>query len=152
MDECIQRYVKRNHGLSIGLFDAERIKIEIGAAAPLAEPLEMEISGSGRFPPASPRTIQLTDALIREALDRPLKAIVESIRKALAKTSPELAADIHRRGIVLAGGGSLLKGARDEAPRGNGTSHLQGERTPSPPLSGEPGTCWTTSKISSRCA
>ena len=109
MDECIQRYIKRHHGLSIGSFEAERVKMEIGTAAPLSEPLEMEISGAD-VSTGIPRTIKLSDESVREALDGPVKAIVESIRKALAKTSPELAADIYRRGIVLAGGGSLLKG------------------------------------------
>ncbi len=109
MDECIQRHIKRHHGLSIGSFEAERVKMEIGAAAPLSEPLEMEISGAD-VSTGMPRTIKLTDESVREALDGPVKAIVESIRKALSKTSPELASDIYRRGIVLAGGGSLLKG------------------------------------------
>ena len=109
MDECIQRYIKRHHGLSIGSFEAERVKMEIGTAAPLSEPLEMEISGAD-VSTGIPRTIKLSDESVRDALDGPVKAIVESIRKALAKTSPELAADIYRRGIVLAGGGSLLKG------------------------------------------
>ena len=109
MDECIQRHIKRHHGLSIGSFEAERVKMEIGAAAPLTEPLEMEISGAD-VSTGMPRTIKLSDESVREALDGPVKAIVESIRKALSKTSPELASDIYRRGIVLAGGGSLLKG------------------------------------------
>lgn len=109
MDECIQRHIKRHHGLSIGSFEAERVKMEIGAAAPLTEPLEMEISGAD-VSTGMPRTIKLSDESVREALDIPVKAIVESIRKALSKTSPELASDIYRRGIVLAGGGSLLKG------------------------------------------
>ncbi|MCY4384301.1 MAG: rod shape-determining protein [Nitrospinae bacterium] len=109
MDECIQRHIKRNHGLSIGSFEAERVKMEIGTAAPLSEPLEMEISGAD-VSTGMPRTIMISDESVREALDGPVKAIVESIRKALSKTSPELASDIYRRGIVLAGGGSLLKG------------------------------------------
>ena len=109
MDDCIQRYVRRQHGISIGSFEAERIKIEIGSAAPLSEPIEGEVTGTDAST-GMPRTIQLTDAMIREALDNPVRAIVESIRNALSKSSPELASDIRRRGIVLAGGGSLLKG------------------------------------------
>jgi len=109
MDNCIQRYIRRQHGISIGSFEAERIKIEIGSASPLSEPIEGEVTGIDAST-GMPRTIQLTDAMIREALNNPVKAIVESIRNALYKSSPELASDIRRRGIVLAGGGSLLKG------------------------------------------
>ncbi len=109
MDECIQRYVKRCHALAIGAFEAERVKIAVGAAAALSEPLETEVAGAD-VSTGIPRTIMLTDGHVREALEGPVKAIVESIGKALSKTSPELASDIHRRGIVLAGGGSLLKG------------------------------------------
>jgi rod shape-determining protein MreB len=109
MDNCIQRYIRRQHGISIGSFEAERIKIDIGSAAPLSEPIQGEVTGIDAST-GMPRTIQLTDAMIREALDNPVRAIVESIRNALSKSSPELASDIRRRGIVLAGGGSLLKG------------------------------------------
>ena len=109
MDTCIQRYVRREHGLSIGSFEAERIKIEIGSAAPLSEPLEGEATGIDAAT-SMPGSVRLSDAMIRKALDSPIRAIVESIRNALSKSSPELAADIRRRGIVLAGGGSLLKG------------------------------------------
>ena len=109
MDNCIQRYIRRQHGISIGSFEAERIKIDIGSAAPLSEPIQGEVTGID-VSTGMPRTIQLTDAMIREALDNPVRAIVESIRNALSKSSPELASDIRRRGIVLAGGGSLLKG------------------------------------------
>jgi len=109
MDDCIQRYVRREHGLAIGSFEAERVKIDIGSAAPLAEPMETECCGSD-VSTGIPRVIKLNDGMVREALDAPVRAIVESIRKALSKTSPELAADIQRRGIVLAGGGALLKG------------------------------------------
>ncbi|MBI3128093.1 MAG: rod shape-determining protein [Candidatus Tectomicrobia bacterium] len=109
MDDCIQRYVRREHGLAIGSFEAERVKIEIGSAAPLSEPMEAEVCGSD-VSTGIPRVIKLTDGMVRASLEPPVKAIVEAIRKALSKTSPELAADIQRRGIVLAGGGALLKG------------------------------------------
>ncbi len=109
MDECLQRYVRRYHCLSIGAFEAERVKIKIGSAAPLDRPLEMEVAGVDAST-GIPRVVKLTDDMVRHAIEAPVKAIVESIRKALAKTSPEFAADIHRRGIVLAGGGSLLQG------------------------------------------
>ncbi len=109
MDECIQRHIKRRCGLSLGTFDAERVKMEIGTAVPLSEPLEMEVSGAD-VSTGIPRSIKITDEVVRDSLDIPVKAIVESIRRALTKTSPELASDIQRRGIVLAGGGSLLKG------------------------------------------
>jgi rod shape-determining protein MreB len=109
MDDCIQRYVRREHGLRIGTFEAERVKIAVGSAHPLSEPLECDAMGID-VATGIPRTLRLNDEMMREALESPLKAIVESIRKALSKSSPELASDIRRRGIVLAGGGSLLKG------------------------------------------
>jgi len=109
MDNCIQRYVRREHGLAIGSFEAERVKIEIGSASNLTNPVESEATGID-VATEIPRSITLTDTMIRKALDSPVRAIVESIRKALSKSSPELASDIRRRGIVLAGGGSLLKG------------------------------------------
>lgn len=109
MDECIQRYVRREYGLSIGAFEAERLKIKIGSAWPLSESLEAEVTGLDSAT-GMPRAVTLTDSMVRDALDSPVKAIVEAIRLALSKSSPELASDIRRRGIVLAGGGSLLKG------------------------------------------
>ena len=109
MDECIQKYMRREHGLRIGPFEAEKVKISIGSAVPLAKKLECEVTGSD-ISTGIPKTVLMNDGNIREALSAPLKAIVDSIKKALSKTSPELAIDIRRRGVVLAGGGSLLKG------------------------------------------
>ena len=109
MDECIQRYIRREYGLSIGTFEAERIKIKIGSAWPLSEPLEAEVTGIDSAT-GIPRVVTLTDSMMRDALDSPVNAIVEAIRLALSRSSPELASDIQKRGIVLAGGGSLLKG------------------------------------------
>ena len=109
MDEAIRRYVRREHGLAIGPFEAERVKIAAGSAWPLSSPEEIEASGID-VTTGIPRIIKVTNEMTRTALEGPVKAIVEAIRKALAKSSPELAADITRRGIVLAGGGSLLKG------------------------------------------
>jgi len=80
-----------------------------GHCEPLSEPLACDVPGSD-VSTGIPRVVKLTDEMLRGALDGPVRAIVESLRKALAKTSPELAADIQRRGVVLAGGGSLLKG------------------------------------------
>ncbi len=109
MDEAIQRHLKTRYGLSVGTFEAERVKIAVGSAHPLPRRLETEIRGLDVVK-AVPSAMKVTDEMIREAMDGPVNAIVEAIKKALARSSPELAGDITRRGIVLAGGGSLLKG------------------------------------------
>jgi rod shape-determining protein MreB len=109
MDEAIQAQVKRVYRLAIGPFEAERAKIEIGSAAPLDSPLTTVIRGRD-IVEGIPKAINVDDTMIREALNGPVKAIVEAIRRALERSTPEQAADITRKGIVLAGGGSLLKG------------------------------------------
>ncbi len=109
MDECIQRYIRREHGISVGAFEAERLKIQIGSAWPLSEPLEADVTGIDSAT-GIPRVVTLTDSMVRDALDGPVNAIVEAIRLTLSRSSPELSSDIRKRGIVLTGGGSLLKG------------------------------------------
>ena len=108
MDEAIMHYLKRKFNLLIGERTAEQIKIEIGSAYPLDKPLSMEIKGRNLIE-GVPRTISVGDAEIREALSECVDTIVNAIRVALERTPPELSADISDRGIVLTGGGALIK-------------------------------------------
>jgi rod shape-determining protein MreB len=107
MDEAIINYVKREKDLLIGERTAEQIKIELGSAAPLTTPREMEVKGR-HVMEGRPVTAMLTDSEIREALDEPVRQIVQAVRNALEQTPPELSADICDRGIMLSGGGALL--------------------------------------------
>jgi rod shape-determining protein MreB len=108
MDESIIQYIKKKYNLLIGERTAEQIKLELGSAFPLDEPLTMEIKGRDLIE-GIPKTLTVTDAEIREALAEPISIIVNAVRVALERTPPELSADIVDRGIVLTGGGSLLK-------------------------------------------
>lgn len=109
MDEAIISYIKRNYNLLIGERTAEEIKIQVGSAHELGERKTLEIKGRDLIA-AIPKTVIVTDEEVREALSEPVSAIVETVRGALERTPPELAADIVDRGIVLAGGGGLLRG------------------------------------------
>jgi rod shape-determining protein MreB len=106
MDEAIIQYIKKQYNLLIGERTAEQIKMEIGSAFPLEERMTMEIKGRHLIE-GVPKTI--TDEEIREALAETVNVIVDAVRVALERTPPELSADIVDRGIVLTGGGSLLK-------------------------------------------
>ena len=108
MDEAIMNYLKRKYNLLIGERTAEQIKIEIGSAYPLEKPLTMEIKGRNLIE-GVPKTITIDDSEIREALSECISTIMNAIRVALERTPPELSADISDRGIVLTGGGALLK-------------------------------------------
>ncbi len=108
MDDAIVGYVKRKYNLLIGERTAEQVKIEIGNAYPLDEPRSMTIKGRDMIA-GVPRNIDVTSDEIREALNEPVTSIIETVRVALERTPPELAADIVDKGIVLAGGGALLK-------------------------------------------
>ncbi len=108
MDEAIANYLKRKYNLLIGERTAEQIKIEIGSAYTLGKPLTMEIKGRSLIE-GVPKTITVNDSEIREALSESVSTIVSTIRMALERTPPELSADISDRGIVLVGGGALLK-------------------------------------------
>jgi rod shape-determining protein MreB and related proteins len=108
MDEAIIQHLKRHHSLLIGEPTAERIKREIGSAAPLAKPLRMEVKGR-HLSEGVPRTVTVTDAEIREALSEPVRSIVKAIREALECVPPELCGDIYERGVVLTGGVALLR-------------------------------------------
>jgi len=108
MDEAITNYLKRKYNLLIGERTAEQIKIEIGSAYTLDKPLTIEIKGRSLIE-GRPKAITVDDSEIREALSESVSTIVSAIRMALERTPPELSADISDCGIVLAGGGALLK-------------------------------------------
>jgi len=108
MDEAIMNFLKRKYNLLIGERTAEQIKIEIGSAFPLEKPLTMEVKGRNLIE-GVPKTITVDDSEVREALGESVSTIVNAIRVALERTPPELSADISDRGIVLTGGGALLK-------------------------------------------
>ncbi len=108
MDEAIVQYVKRHYNLLIGERSAELIKIMIGAAYPSKEAKVVEVKGRDLVT-GIPKTIEINSEEIRESISEPINAIIETIRVALEKTPPELAADIVDKGIVLSGGGALLK-------------------------------------------
>ena len=107
-DDAIINYVRRNYGTLIGETTAERIKIEIGCAWPDEEPESMEVSGRN-LAEGIPRSFTLNSNEILEALQEPLSGIVSAVRTALEQTPPELGADVAERGIVITGGGALLK-------------------------------------------
>jgi rod shape-determining protein MreB len=109
MDEAIVNYVKRKYNLLIGERTAEQIKIEIGSAFPQEVKQTLEVKGRDLVA-GIPRTQSISDDEIREAMLEPVNAIVDTIRIALERTPPALAADIVDKGIVLAGGGALLRG------------------------------------------
>jgi rod shape-determining protein MreB len=108
MDESIMAYMKRKYNMAIGEQTAERIKITIGNAYPLEQQLTMEVKGRDMVA-GIPKTVVVNSDEIRDALNEPTNSIVEAVLIALERTPPELAADIVDKGIVLTGGGSLLK-------------------------------------------
>jgi len=109
MDDAIIQYLKRKYNLLIGERSAEQLKMDLGSAFPLKEEIKVEIKGRDLIE-GVPRNLTITDAEIREALAEPVVTIVEAVRMALERTPPELSADIMDKGIVLSGGGSLLRG------------------------------------------
>ena len=108
MDEAIINFLKRKYNLLVGERTAERVKIEIGSAYELDKPLTMEIKGRNLIE-GVPRTVTVNDTEIREALSDCINTIMNAIRVALERTPPELSADISDRGIVLTGGGGLIR-------------------------------------------
>jgi len=108
LDEAIITYLKKHHNLLIGERTAEQIKLEIGSAYPLKERLKMEIKGRNLIE-GVPKTVVVTDEQVREALAEPIKQIVEAVLQALERTPPELSADLMDKGIVLSGGGALIR-------------------------------------------
>ena len=109
LDEAIIQYMKRAYNLDIGPRMAEDIKVNVGSAYPLEQELTMEAKGRDLVA-GLPKTLTVTSAEIREALQEPISTIVESIRVTLERCPPELSADLVERGIVLAGGGALIRG------------------------------------------
>jgi rod shape-determining protein MreB len=109
MDEAIMLYLKKNYNLLIGERTAEHIKMEIGSAYPPEEEESMEIKGRDLVA-GIPKTMKISSVQVREALSEPVDAIIEAVRQALEETPPELSADILDKGIVVTGGGALLKG------------------------------------------
>lgn len=108
MDEAIIHYLKKKYNLLIGEKTAEQVKMQLGSAYPLDESLTMEIKGRD-LREGIPRTIVVDDQEIREAIEEVVTAIINAVRIALERTPPELSADIIDRGIILTGGGALLK-------------------------------------------
>jgi len=108
MDDAIMQYLKKKYNLLIGERTAEQIKMQVGSAFPLDKEISMEIKGRNLIE-GVPKTITITDQEIREALGECVATIMNAIRVALERTPPELSADISDRGIVLTGGGALLK-------------------------------------------
>jgi len=108
-DEAIINYVRRNYGMLIGESTAESIKKEIGTAFPGMEVKEIEVKGHN-VAEGIPRSFTISSNEILEAITEPINQIVQSVKTALEKTPPELGADIAERGLVLTGGGALLKG------------------------------------------
>jgi cell division protein FtsA len=108
MDEAVMQYLKRKYNLLVGERTAEQIKMEIGSAYPLEKPLTIEVKGRNLIE-GVPRTVTIDDSEIREALSECVATILNAVRVALERTPPELSADISDRGIVLTGGGALLK-------------------------------------------
>ena len=109
-DEAIIKYIRKNYKLMIGERTAEQIKMEIGSAYKIdEEEITLEIKGRDLIT-GLPKIIEVSEVQIREAIKEPVYSIIESIKTTLEKTPPELAADIMEKGIMLAGGGALLKG------------------------------------------
>jgi len=109
LDDAIVSYARRKYGVIIGRLTAEQIKIKIGAAVPQPEEKSMEIQGQDQVS-GLPRPITLTTGEVVEALKEPLEDVIETVRKALEKTPPELVSDIIDRGIAITGGSALLRG------------------------------------------
>jgi len=109
MDESILRYMRLQHHLNIGIFEAERVKIQIGSAYPVKPSLTTEVRGLN-IKTGIPTSITINDEEIREAMKEPVAAVITVLMRALEKTPPELSADIYSNGIYLTGGGALIRG------------------------------------------
>ena len=109
MNEAIVLYLKKNYNLLIGELSAEDIKVRVGSAFALDREESMEIRGRDLIA-GVPKTMKLSSVQVREALSEPVDAIIEAVRQSLERTPPELSADILDRGIILTGGGALLRG------------------------------------------
>jgi rod shape-determining protein MreB len=112
LTDCIVQHFRKAHNLIIGETTAEEVKINIGSVTPLREEKTMEVKGRDQTQ-GLPRTMTVSSEEIREALIKPVREIVDVIKRTLEDTPPELAADLVDRGLVVAGGGSLLRGITD---------------------------------------
>jgi rod shape-determining protein MreB len=119
MDDAIAHHLRNVHQLAIGSQTAERIKTEVGSAMPIAEESMMEVRGR-HLVTGLPTAVQLSSAEVREAISGPIREIIQGIRDTLEQTPPELASDIARDGILLAGGGVLVRGFQDLVARETG--------------------------------
>lgn len=119
MDEAIQRKIKKETGIQIGIFEAERIKLVIGSALPFGTSRSIAVFGRD-LSTGHPKQVEISDEMIRDALQDPIQAIVSSVITALEQTSPELAQDILSRGVHVAGGGALLRGLTERLARETG--------------------------------
>lgn len=108
LDQAVADYIKKHYNLAIGDRTAEDIKIKIGSAVPLEEDVSMPIKGRDLLT-GLPRTVTIYSSEVTEAVSEPLREIIQAIKRVLADTPPELAADIMERGIVMSGGTSLLR-------------------------------------------
>lgn len=111
-DEALVRHMRKKHNILIGERTAEDIKIKVGTCYPLPEPMTMDVRGRNLVT-GLPKTIEISSEETEEALREPTLQIVEAVHSVLEKTPPELAADVSERGIVLTGGGSLLRGLEE---------------------------------------
>ena len=109
LDQAIVQFMRKNYNLLVGEATAEQIKIRIGSAYPTGEEREMEVKGRDLVS-GIPKTVRVHSSEIREALQEPIQQIVDAVRRALEITPPELASDIVDRGIIMTGGGALIRG------------------------------------------
>jgi len=107
-DQAIMEYIKRKYSLIIGEQTAEAVKMMVGSALPLPKPVEMKMRGRDLMT-GLPREVAISDSEVREAIGRILKMMVENVRNTIENTPPELVSDIYERGMVMTGGGALLK-------------------------------------------
>lgn len=125
-DEAIVRYMRKKHNLLIGERTAEDVKINIGTCYPLPEPMTMNVRGRNLVT-GLPKTIEVSSEETEEALKEPTIQIVEAVHSVLEKTPPELAADVADRGIILTGGGSLLRGLEELMEERTGINTMTAE-------------------------
>ncbi len=109
MNDAIQRYMQDQHQILIGENTAEKVKMAIGTAVPMDETMTFDVMGKN-IVNGNPKTVRVNDGEIRDAIREPVGAIVLAVRRAVEKTAPDLVADIADNGLLLAGGGALLKG------------------------------------------
>ncbi len=119
MDRAIASFVNKGHRMAVGIQTAERLKMEIGSALPLEEEQSAEVRGRDLLT-GLPKTVVVTSEEIRGAISSPVEAIVEAAKGTLDRTPPELASDIMDRGMVLAGGGALLRNLDERLRRETG--------------------------------